>query len=198
MSVEDTSTRENFFNKKNEIEYLLSSLGMANSEYKLRMEAFKQEQVLNVYLKDENTDWTLARTYPFCEFSGELGPKIREGDRQIPEGIYKVTVFNPKSKFYLSLGLDYPNKRDLLLADPNDPGSDIYIHGGCQTEGCIPITDEKIAELYLLAKSASSGVEVAILPFEQTMPNLEKYYQSHPQWKFFWEKLFTDVRGLRN
>ncbi len=196
MSNEETRLRDNFFNKQAEIAHLLDSLDVSISSYKLRMEAFKQEQILNVYLKDKNTDWILARTYPFCKFSGDLGPKLREGDGQIPEGIYKVAVFNPKSKFYLSLGLDYPNKRDLLLADPDEPGSDIYIHGGCLTVGCIPITDEKMAELYLLAKGANSDIEVLILPFQKTSYNLEKYYKIYPQWKDFWEELFSDVQKL--
>jgi murein L,D-transpeptidase YafK len=197
MFNEDTGSKQNYFNKQVVISKLLDSLKISSSAYSLRMEAFKQEKTLNVYLKGNDTDWRLARTYPFCSFSGDLGPKIREGDGQIPEGIYQVEVFNPKSKFYLSLGLNYPTDRDLLLADPQDPGSDIYIHGGCKTVGCIPITDEKMAELYLLAKGASSDIEVVILPFKQTIPNSAKYYTSHPQWKFFWEKLFQDVRSLR-
>ena len=198
MSNEETSLRRNFYNKQIEIVSLLDSLSIDRSRYELRLEAFKLEQILNVYLKDGNSDWILSRSYPFCKFSGRLGPKLREGDRQIPEGIYKVAVFNPNSKFYLSLGLDYPNDRDLRLADPKDPGSDIYIHGGCATVGCIPITDEKIAELFLLAKGASTEIEVLILPFQKTESNLKKYYQAYPQWKAFWEALFEDVERLRD
>ncbi len=188
---------KNFYGKQVIIDELLDSLDLPRSGYSLRMEAFKAEQLLHIYLKGDSSDWKRVRTYPFCKFSGQLGPKLKEGDRQIPEGIYKVAVFNPKSKFYLSLGLDYPNERDMLIADPNSPGSDIYIHGGCQTVGCIPITDEKMAELFLLAKSAAAHIEVVILPFDPSEQNKLKFFDDFPQWKSFWRELFSDVEKLR-
>lgn len=193
----ETIEVKEFYGKKPVISKLLKDLGLPSSGYTMRMEAHKAERMLHVYLKLKEGEWRLIRSYAFCNFSGELGPKRREGDLQIPEGIYKVAVFNPQSKFYLSMGLDYPNERDMLLADPKTPGSDIYIHGGCETVGCIPITDENMAELYLLAKSAAPDIEVVILPFEPSVQNKIKYYAEFPQWREFWAKLFEDVQGVR-
>ena len=80
-----------------------------------------------------------------------------QGDYQVPEGFYYVNIFNPKSNYHLSLGLNYPNASDNLLSDSLQPGGDIYIHGNCITTGCIPITDNQIEELYLLTAYAKSG-----------------------------------------
>lgn len=130
------------------------------------------------------------RTYDFCESSGKLGPKRRAGDFQIPEGFYYINRFNPRSKFHLSLGLNYPNDSDLILSDKENPGSDIFIHGGCQTVGCIPIGDEKIRELYLLAhfakESGQTQIPVHIFPFKITEESLTAY--ENPNY-IFWKNL---------
>jgi len=198
MSSEKQTNRRNFYNKHFIVNSILAQHKTQAGRYEIKMQAFKAEQILQVYLSTSESSWTLVREYPFCSFSGTLGPKIREGDRQIPEGIYKVKVFNPKSKFYLSMGLDYPNERDMRIADPKQPGSDIYIHGGCSTVGCIPITDEKIAELYLLAKSARKDLGVVILPFVPNESNKLHYGKLYPQHSAFWEELFAEVKDIIN
>ena len=196
MPKQESSTPENYFCKQAVVDSLLITHNTTVGEYEIKLQAFKAEQVLEVFLRSKEFDWTQIRAYPFCAFSGGLGPKIREGDRQIPEGIYQVVVFNPKSKFYLSLGLDYPNARDLEIADPAQPGSDIYIHGGCQTVGCIPISDEQMAELYLFCKGAKAGIQVDILPFRPTEDNRIKYNGAFPQHQRFWERLFMDAEPI--
>jgi len=190
MNSEERALRLNFYNKQIDVDAILSEY------YRIKMQAFKAEQILQVYISTTNLSWSLIREYPFCNFSGTLGPKIREGDRQIPEGIYKIKVFNPKSKFYLSMGLDYPNERDMKIADPKRPGSDIYIHGGCSTVGCIPITDEKIAELYLLAQSANPNIEVVILPFKSNKKNQLQYFIEYPEHEEFWKNLFREAKVI--
>src|SRR5688572_25113357 len=119
------------------------------------LRAFKKEETLEVWVneKGKNT-FSLLQTYQFCSSSGTLGPKRKEGDLQIPEGVYHINHFNPESNFYLSLGLNYPNASDKILSHKTRPGGSIYIHGNCVTIGCIPITDEKIKELYVLAVEA--------------------------------------------
>lgn len=157
--------------------YLSERLAQFNlsfqSGFYLFIRAYKQEQELEVWIKKiEGQYWQLLTIYPFSAFSGELGPKRKEGDRQIPEGFYYITHFNPQSKFHLSLRLNYPNEYDLIWADKEQPGSDIYIHGGEQTVGCIPITDDKIKELYILAweaqKNGQPKIEVHIFPTRMT------------------------------
>lgn len=99
----------------------------------------------------------LIKDYQICSLSGELGPKRQQGDLQVPEGFYWIDRFNPASNFYLSLGINYPNQFDRILGKSGELGGDIFIHGGCVTIGCIPITDDKIKELYLIAVEAKSN-----------------------------------------
>lgn len=127
-------------------------------KFKLFLRAFKKEQILEVWIKEKGREqFTLLHTYDFCSSSGTLGPKRKEGDLQIPEGIYQINHFNPLSNFYLSLGINYPNESDKILSDKNPPGGAIYIHGNCVTTGCVPITDDKIKELYVIAVEARNG-----------------------------------------
>jgi len=129
--------------------------------------AFKEEQLLQVYAKN-STGVTLIKNYPFTANSGNLGPKLKEGDRQIPEGIYEVEYLNPNSSYYLSIKVNYPNEFDQSKTTFNkiaDMGGDIFIHGKAATIGCIPIGDIAIEEVFLLtSKATKSKVKVIISP----------------------------------
>ena len=105
--------------------------------------ANKSKRLLQLF----DGDWCLLKSYPFTGFSGKDGPKRKEGDGQIPEGVYRITLLNPQSRFHLSLRLDYPNALDRLHNGEN-PGSDIYIHGGHATIGCIPLGDPGIEDVF--------------------------------------------------
>ena len=145
--------------------------------FHLFIRAFKKEQTLEVWILEEGKEsYTLLCSYDFCASSGTLGPKRSEGDMQIPEGVYYIDHFNPQSKFYLSLGINYPNASDRVLSDPGRPGGDIYIHGNCVTIGCIPLTDDKIKELYMLAVEARNNgqekIQVHIFPARLSEPVL--------------------------
>jgi murein L,D-transpeptidase YafK len=129
--------------------------------------AFKEEKTLQVYSKDYN-GIKLIKEYPFTAYSGELGPKLKKGDKQIPEGVYKVEYLNPNSSYYLSIKVDYPNafdKSKTSFTNLADMGGDIFIHGKSATIGCIPIGDEAIEEVFLLTQKAiNSTVKVIISP----------------------------------
>jgi murein L,D-transpeptidase YafK len=129
--------------------------------------AFKEEQILQVYANDY-LGIKLIKEYPFTAFSGKLGPKIKEGDKQIPEGIYKVEYLNANSSYYLSIKVDFPNKFDKLktsFSDVKDMGGDIFIHGKSATIGCIPIGDKAIEEVFLLTQKAiNKEVKIIISP----------------------------------
>src|SRR5688572_33081839 len=148
------------------------------------LRAFKKEETLEVWVneKGKNT-FSLLHTYQFCSSSGTLGPKRKEGDLQIPEGVYHINNFNPQSNFYLSLGLNYPNASDKILSDKQHPGSAIYIHGNCVTIGCIPLTDDKIKELYILAVEAKSNgqekIPVHIFPARLTDEGIFSLREHH-------------------
>ena len=91
--------------------------------------------------------------------AGTLGPKRIAGDYQVTEGFYFINEFNPNSNYHLSLGLNYPNESDKILSDSLRPGGDIYIHGSCVTVGCIPVTDQQIEEIYIMAAYAKNAGE---------------------------------------
>lgn len=175
---------KNYFEEKN--------IGYAGAELFLR--AFKQEQKLEVWVKEKGkSSYGLLHVYAFCTSSGTLGPKRREGDLQIPEGVYHINHFNPQSNFYLSLGLNYPNDSDKILSDKKNPGGAIYIHGNCVTVGCIPITDEKIKELYVMAVEArNSGqqkIPVHVFPAKLTDTGLTALKNANPAHYNFWKNL---------
>ena len=129
--------------------------------------AFKEEKILQVYAKNNN-EIKKIKEYPFTAYSGKLGPKLKEGDRQIPEGVYKVEYLNPNSSYYLSIKVDYPNSFDKLktkLTRVQDMGGDIFIHGKSATIGCIPIGDEAIEDVFLLTQKAiNNNIKVIISP----------------------------------
>jgi murein L,D-transpeptidase YafK len=120
--------------------------------------SFKYDGQLEVWVKNErNQPFQLFKTYKVCALAGTLGPKRMEGDYQVPEGFYYINEFNPRSTYHLSLGINYPNVSDRLLSDMEKPGGDIYIHGSCVTVGCIPVRDEQIEELYIIAAHAKNN-----------------------------------------
>ena len=131
--------------------------------------SFKAELVLELWVK-EGDEFKLFKAYPVCKGSGILGPKIKEGDRQVPEGLYLIDRFNPVSAFWLSLGINYPNKADLFRSTNNKPGGDIFIHGNCVSVGCLPMTDSIMNEIYILAVLAHNkgqeNIPVHIYPYK--------------------------------
>lgn len=142
--------------------------------------SFKYDSQLEVWVKNElGEPFKLFKTYKVCALAGTLGPKRMEGDYQVPEGFYYINEFNPNSQYYLSLGLNYPNLSDRLLSDSLRPGSAIYIHGSCVTVGCIPITDQQIDELYILAAHARNQgqefIPVHIFPVRYNKPKSVAY-----------------------
>src|ERR687898_3365865 len=127
-----------------------------SAESAILVRIFKQESELEVWKQDRSGKFALLKTYPICRWSGELGPKVRQGDRQAPEGFYTVTPgqMNPKSQYYLSFNVGYPNAFD-RAHDRN--GSALMVHGDCLSAGCYAMTDEQMAEIFALAREAFAG-----------------------------------------
>ena len=124
----------------------------------LFVRVFKREQELEVWARPlGGTRFVHLTTYPVCKISGRLGPKRRQGDRQIPEGFYTIDGFNPRSSYHLSMHVNYPNAVDAARGRGHGLGGDIFVHGGCVTIGCVPITDSYIEELYVMAVEARSA-----------------------------------------
>lgn len=161
------------------LEQNLNKAGFENLPEDILLVAFKEERTLQVYATD-NRGFKLIKEYPFTAYSGKLGPKLKEGDKQIPEGIYKVEYLNPNSSYYLSIKVSYPNAFDKsknLLSSVTEMGGDIFIHGKAATIGCIPIGDDAIEEVFLLTQKAiKKGVKVIISPRDfrtnKELPNI--------------------------
>src|SRR5688572_12960632 len=160
--------------------------------------SFKYDSQLEVWVKDElNEPFKLFKTYKVCALAGTLGPKRMEGDYQVPEGFYYINEFNPRSTYYLSLGINYPNASDRILSDSLRPGSAIYIHGSCVTVGCIPLTDEQIDEVYILGAHARNQgqdyIPVHIFPIRYNVKRSVNYLNNltkdDPSLKDFAERL---------
>lgn len=181
--------------KENFIKTLFQKKNINYSSFEIFIRAFKKENLLQVFAKNKtDKKFQLLIEYDFCTLSGELGPKRKQGDMQVPEGFYHIERFNPVSNFYLSLGVNYPNKSDRILGNKNNLGGDIFIHGNCVSIGCIPITDEKIMELYLLCVEAKSNgqekIPVHIFPAKMNdsgMKFLSENYNS--SLNSFWKNL---------
>jgi murein L,D-transpeptidase YafK len=151
---------------------------------------FKEEAELEVWKQDTTGRFQLLKTYPICRWSGDLGPKFQEGDRQAPEGFYTVTpeLMNPHSNYYLSINTGYPNSFDKAN---NRDGSLLMIHGDCWSIGCFAMTDEQISEIYALARESFLGdrrsFQVQAYPFRLTPANLARH-RNNPNLAF-WKML---------
>ena len=142
---------------------------------------FKEEAELEVWKEDKSGRFALLKTYPICRWSGELGPKIKEGDRQAPEGFYTITpgLMNPNSNYYLAINIGFPNAYDRANGRT---GAFLMIHGDCSSRGCYAMTDEQIAEIYSLARESFFGgqraFQVQAYPFRMTPVNMAKHRNS--------------------
>ncbi|GAA6179636.1 murein L,D-transpeptidase [Shimia sp. NS0008-38b] len=151
---------------------------------------FKEERELEIWVESTDGTYVLFKNYPICSFSGSLGPKLREGDRQSPEGFYRVSkaALNPNSAYHLSFNLGFPNAYDRAQ---NRTGSHLMVHGNCLSVGCYAMTDPAIEEIYVLVEAALSNgqsfVPVHAFPFHPTAIRLRQ--ESHSEWHDFWSKL---------
>ncbi len=150
---------------------------------------FKEESLLEVWIRP-GAEYQHLKDYAICAYSGGLGPKLAEGDRQSPEGFYKVSKYqlNPNSKFHLSFNLGYPNKYD---REYNRTGSFLMVHGNCVSDGCYAMTNAKMEEIYALVEGAlqkdQKVVWVHAYPFRMTEANLALH--SENEWHNFWINL---------
>jgi murein L,D-transpeptidase YafK len=168
---------------------LMSSKGMAAKD-PILVRVFKKESELEVWKRTVDGEYAHLKTYPICRWSGQLGPKRREGDRQAPEGFYTITpgLMNPNSSYYLSFDTGYPNAYDRAHGGT---GSYLMVHGSCSSRGCYAMTDEGIAEVYALAREAFSGgqkgFQFQAYPFKMTAENLAKF--RHDPNMAYWRNL---------
>jgi murein L,D-transpeptidase YafK len=168
---------------------LIEQKSMAK-ESPILVRVFKEEAELEIWKQDQGGRFQLLKTYPICRWSGELGPKVKEGDRQAPEGFYTITQanLNPNSAFHLSINIGYPNEFDRAW---NRTGSALMIHGDCSSRGCYAMTNEQIEEIYGLARDSFLGgqraFQIQAYPFHMTALNMAKHRNSPHM--AFWRNL---------
>ncbi|WP_051134431.1 murein L,D-transpeptidase family protein [Methylocystis sp. ATCC 49242] len=156
---------------------LMEKVG-TTKEAPMLIRAYKKEAELEIWKMRSDGRYVHLKTFPMCRWSGQLGPKTREGDRQVPEGFYSITPaqMNPNSAYYLSFNVGYPNQLDRALGHS---GGTIMVHGACSSAGCFSMTDKQIAEIYAIARSSFGGGQRAIqmqsYPFKMTAENLAKH-----------------------
>ena len=140
--------------------------------------AVKDTRILKVYAPAADDRWRAVRSYPIHKASGRPGPKLREGDRQVPEGVYVIESLNPNSMFHLSLRLNYPNEFDRQRAQDdrrNGLGGDIFIHGGAASVGCLAMGDPAAEELFVLTTDVGRrNITVIITPVD---------FRARPTWQ---------------
>lgn len=172
----------NAFNSKEDLlKKEFEEKGLAWPAKYIYIRSFKFDAQLEIWVKNDLKDkYKLFKTYRVCLQSGTMGPKRIQGDYQVPEGFYYINEFNPRSAYHLSLGLNYPNVSDKILSDPVRPGNSIYIHGSCVSEGCIPVSDTDIEEVYILAAYAHEAgqeyIPVHIFPVKYSNKKSVDYF----------------------
>lgn len=151
---------------------------------------YKQESELEIWKKKKDGIFHKFKSYPICNWSGKLGPKLKQGDKQAPEGFYRIynSQMNPNSKYHLSFNLGYPNAYDRSF---KRTGANLMVHGGCTSSGCYAMTDALVEEIYALAREAFKGgqpyFEVHAYPFRMTTKNMRKY--RYHRWINFWRMI---------
>ena len=194
--------RQAYTEKGNIVKKLLSDNKIDTGNLRIYLQAFKKEKKIELWAKNKNDlSYKYITEFNICAISGDLGPKRRQGDGQIPEGFYKINIFNPVSNFYLSLGINYPNKSDRILGEKGNLGGNIFIHGNCVTIGCMPITDDKIKELYVFCVEArdngQQSIPITVFPAKLTDIDFKtliaKYHGDNDK-----TELWTDMKTAYN
>lgn len=172
-----------------EMRALLAQRGM-REQAPITIRIFKAENVLEIWKQKDDGHYYFLKSYPICNFSGDLGPKLKQGDKQAPEGFYIVAKnqMNPRSHYHLSFNIGFPNAYDRAWGRT---GSNIMVHGDCKSVGCYAMTDGVIEEIYVLAREAFAGGQeyfmIQAYPFRMTSANMAKH--SGSKWYGFWQNL---------
>lgn len=156
---------------------LMAEKGMSKDQ-PILIRSYKKESELEIWKRRADGRYALLKTFPMCRWSGQLGPKLREGDRMAPEGFYAITPaqMNPNSSYYVSFNMGYPNAYDRSYGRT---GAHLMVHGACSSAGCYSMTDDQMGEIYALVREAHNGgqkaVQMQALPFRMTPDNLAKH-----------------------
>jgi murein L,D-transpeptidase YafK len=168
---------------------LLAEKGMTEQS-PILIRIFKADSELEVWKQKDDGRFHHFKTYPICSYSGGLGPKLKQGDRQAPEGFYFVSLdqMNPRSKYHLSFDVGFPNAYDRAYGRT---GQNIMVHGDCTSSGCYAMTDAVVEEIFILAREALQGgqpaFQIQAFPFRMTAANMAAHKDN--EWYEFWKNL---------
>ncbi|MCK5708625.1 MAG: hypothetical protein KAI43_13335 [Candidatus Aureabacteria bacterium] len=167
---------------------------------KLIFVGLKKEANFEIWASNSGNEFKFIRSYPILAASGKIGPKLKEGDLQVPEGIYKVESLNPNSSFHLSLKINYPNSFDKEIASKegrSNLGGDIFIHGNAVSIGCLAIGDEAAEDFFVLATEAGiDNIKVILSPLDFRKSHLTYEDLSHlPEWC---NNLYSNIKSELN
>ena len=184
-------------NARPRINRLFADRGIRHPAAEVFVRVFKRDRELEVWVRPvDSSRFQLLKTYGICALAGKPGPKRQQGDAQVPEGFYNIDLFNPESSYHLSMRVDYPNASDEAAKGDAPLGGDIYIHGGCRSEGCLAMTDEGIEELYWLGVEAhamgQTRIPVHIVPArltDQELRTMKDVFADQPDLLEFWKTL---------
>ncbi|HBD7101890.1 TPA: L,D-transpeptidase family protein [Legionella pneumophila] len=163
-----------------------SKAGVSYPPKEIALLAFKSERKVELWAKNPDQEWTHIHDYPLTGFSGHLGPKLRENDKQIPEGIYKLVNFNPFSSMHLSMMINYPNSFDRqkgYMDGRKELGNNIFIHGKNLSVGCLAVGDLAIDQLFILARRVGlKNIQVIIAPNDLRYQKPSTSTFAQPRW----------------
>ena len=169
-----------------ELKKMFATANISYPPHDIALLAFKKERHVQLWARDTDSSWKYIHTYPLTAFSGRLGPKLKEHDLQIPEGVYRLTSFNPFSSMHLSMMINYPNHFDRLQASKDGRqrlGGDIFLHGKDKSVGCLAIGDKAIDQLFLLVRRVGlSHVQIIIAPNDLRKEKPATTSFAQPRW----------------
>jgi murein L,D-transpeptidase YafK len=180
--------REAYADKEKSVLQTLAGHSISRDSLRIYLRAFKTEKKIELWAKNiSDSAFKLVREFPICEISGEIGPKRRYKDLQVPEGFYHISDLNPFSKYYLSMQINYPNASDSIRGVKGHLGNYIFIHGECVSSGCLAITNEKIKELFVWSIEAyncgQEQIDITIYPAKLTDPTYSALKTQYSKYK---------------
>ena len=170
--LNNTRVREAYADKEKMVVKSLAAHSISRDSLRIFLRGFKKEKKIEVWARNiRDSAFVLVRELPICDLSGDVGPKRRSHDLQVPEGFYHIDGLNPYSKYYLSMKINYPNASDSVRGVRRHLGSLIFIHGACISSGCLAITNDRIKELFVYCIEAynSGQEEIGITIFPARM-----------------------------
>jgi len=179
----------------NRLQPRFREVGLAYPPKKLILVGLKQEKQLELWVSDGSAEFRFLKTYPILAASGTAGPKLREGDRQVPEGLYQIESLNPNSRFHLALRVNYPNDLDKEHGRHDGRtklGGDIMIHGNAVSIGCLAMGDQAAEDLFVLAaETGIKNISVILTPVDFRVRDLPSNLPPAPSWT---GELYVEIR----